>query len=737
MTARFASFFGSRRAALLTALAVSLLLAWIASKRTPIDRVWADEGTFLAMAGSLVLDGDLLFEEADLARLDVDDAARSSLILERTEKGIAYSKPILLALLGAPFWALLGDSGLVALNALALILALCLTHRYLTSLAPPDDDGAQALWTTITFVFCAVVVPYVFWRMADLLQLALCLGGLTLCAASFRVPVGHQKIRSRVDRVLYHPLAPWIGAALVALTVNMRLSNGALALIPVFADALHRRWWKAGAKAFLVLAVVGAIAGLTWGLTGALDPYRAERTSFVPSTGYPAGPAAADAIERFDARPATHHVKVFGDSGQIAYSVFYFWFGRHSGLLFYFPAAVIFLWLALRYPSRIGTACLIGVAITLAFFWISKPLNYFGGGTFIGNRYFLSVYPAFLLAVTRLPSWRALTLAWGLAVLTYGSVALSVGRHHELDTSSQSHTRAGVLRILPFESTSISLDGIHTRYWAGQYVRFVDPFPRVSKLAFDLTAGRPGSELMVAHWQPIGTLRYVVECDAPEAKLVVGDWRGEREFEVGRSVSPEGGVVGIEFNTGAPWRYHGYWFAPGPFWSRAFTLRLEGPAGSTARLHHLGDPKVAAEAFAYEAEPLETASTAVAGSNQTVRLRARNTSGAEWKSDDVVAVTGRYRLWRDGQKIFESDRLAIPDQVGPGQTLDLPIAVQWPLDPGPVTLELDLVLEHVDWFQNRLGKPLAEARVELLPAAPFPHPDEEIRSTDPGPGMRQ
>ena len=443
--------------------------------------------------------------------------------------------------------------------------------------------------------------------------------------------------------------------------------------------------------------------------------FGSKRTSFVPSTGYPAGPDAEVALERFEARPATHHVKVFKDQRQIAYSVLYFWVGRHSGLLFYFPAAVMFLWLALRFPSRVGAACLIGAAVTLAFFMISKPLNYFGGGTFIGNRYFLSVYPAFLLALTRLPSPRALAVAWALAVLTYGSAALSVARVHEIDSSSQSHVHAGVLRLLPFESTSISLDSIRNRYWAGQYVRFVDPFPRVSKSAFDLTAGRPGSELMVAHWQPSGTLRYVVETDAPKAELVVTDWRGERRYAVGRDISPDGSVVGVEIETGPPWRYHGYWFAENTFSSRAFRLRLDGPEGAVARLHHLGDPQIAAMAFDYRAEPLELPSTALVGSSQTVRLRAINTSGAEWKSDDVLAVTARYRLWRDGEKIFESRRLPIPGKIGPGQMLDLPVDVRWPNDPGPVTLELDLVLEHVDWFQNRLGHPLATAQVELLP----------------------
>lgn len=736
MIAPLLSSLKSTRAAVLTAFVLLVLMAWMSSHRTPMSRVWADEGTFLAMASSLALDGDLMFTEQDLDRLDQENVARSALILERTEKGIAYSKPVMLPLLAAPFWRLVGDPGMVLVNLLTLLGALCLAFCYLRRMthgeasAIPDEGSIRplkgpeakeadrrALWLLLTLVFCATVVPYVFWRMADLLQFSLSLAGLVLCFMGRRPrpsATGRRWLEA-LDRRLDHPAVPWIGTVLVALTVNMRLSNGALLLIPVLADLFHRRWAKAVLKGALAASVVLLMSGFTWVLTGAYDPYRADRASFLPVTGYPVGEQAEEVLQRFDTQPATHYVRVYGKASQIAFSAFYFWLGRHTGLLFYFPAAVLFLVWALRRPSRISWACLIGAGIIFAFFILLKPNNYYGGGTFIGNRYFLSVYPVFLVALSRLPTWRWIAGVWVLALALYASAAVSVVSAPLANLDSQSHAYAGLFKKLPYESSSNALENTRKRYWSGQFVRFVDPFTKVTKQTFELEAGRPAGEVLVAHWQPAGRLRYLVECDAPEAKLVVEDWRERRVYSVGNALG-NGGPVGIEIETGPPWRYHHYWFEQRPFWTRSFTLRLEAPAGTRARFHHLGDPEVAGWAFAYEALPMDLPSTGVVGESDEVTIRVRNTSRANWNADDVTAVTGRYRLWRNGELIFESGRLPIAERVPPGQELHLPVAVQWPEPTGLVTLELDLVLEHVDWFQTRIGQPLVRKEVRVEPA---------------------
>jgi len=178
---------GRRRLAALI-VAVLALLFWIAGQRTPVEWVWADEGTYLAMAESVALDFDLRFDERDLARIEQQRDGRTHVILQRAPDGrIAYSKPLVFAFAAAPFYALAGARGLVLLNLLALSGALALALAHLRALARRDDaPELDAEWTLATWLLASALLPYLFWRMPDLLGSALCLAGLSLALAPGR-----------------------------------------------------------------------------------------------------------------------------------------------------------------------------------------------------------------------------------------------------------------------------------------------------------------------------------------------------------------------------------------------------------------------------------------------------------------------------------------------------------------------------------------------------------------------
>ena len=96
------------------------------------------------------------------------------------------------------------------------------------------------------------------------------------------------------------------------------------------------------------------------------------------------------------------------------YAALYFFVGRHSGLLLYFPAGLVLLGAALRRPDRVTWAALAGFGGLVVFYLVWWPTNYFGGETFVGNRYLLPAYPCLIFALTRLPSRRALFAAWAM-----------------------------------------------------------------------------------------------------------------------------------------------------------------------------------------------------------------------------------------------------------------------------------------------------------------------------------
>ncbi len=707
-----------RTATLLAILTMSALLV-LAHFRSPLSRVWGDEGTFLAMMASLVEDRDLRFDERDRARVEAAEGGRTTLILQRTaEHRVSYSKPVLYALAAAPFYAVLGEQGPMLLNLLALALALACAFAHLRRLG---SDAAAAL-VLVTFAGAAVVVPYVAWRMTDSLQGSLATIALALCLGAER---GRPPASPRgLDRLLLWRGAPFLGALLLGALANMRISNAVLAAVPVLAVLAARRFRQACALALVTVVAYLALAGLTLALTGASNPYRAVRTSFTPASGYPAG--AESASERFDVVRHSDRTGLRPHFGarQIAYATGYFFFGRHTGLAFYFPAALIFGIFALRHRDRVGLSALLAFAVAVAFFVAWRGENYFGGDTFIGNRYFLSIYPLLLIALSRLPPMRWLAVAWALAAVSYASALVSVARHHELDAGSQSHTHAGVFRRLPYESTSRDIAGRRDRYWAGSFVRFVDPFPNVGPFHFDLHSGRPAAELQVAHWRPLTEIRLWVETSAAEATLEVRDRGGRSSFAVGAAVGaggphPTRGHLGVpvDLETGRPWRHHRYWWHPDKVYStRSLRLRLltPGDAPATARLRYFGDLELLEKTFSYQRLGENLPRRPIAGSASRLSFTVRNMSPRTWAAEDVVPVAAGYRLYdASGRLLAESERLPLPHPVEPHNPVEVAFEVAWPETPGTYSLEADLVLEHVGWFAERLGSPVLESSVTI------------------------
>ncbi len=729
-TAPLGSDVQGRAAILLAVLTLAVLLV-LAAYRSPLSRVWGDEGTFLAMMASLTADGDLRFDAPDLARVEAAVGGRTHLILQRDGDGIAYSKPVLYAVAAAPFYAALGERGPMLLNLLTFGFALMCAHAWLRRLG---GAGAAAL-VLVTFTGAAVVVPYLAWRMTDALQCALALIALSLCFGTERgqqtpicPPPGERLAKPGIfDRLIAWPGAPLVGAALLGALANMRISNAVLAAAPILAALAARRFRHAVLVALAAAAAYLALAGLALALTGAPNPYRAARTSFTPATGYPAGAGAEVAMARFESAAASDRTGLRPHFGarQIAYAGGYFFFGRHTGLVFYFPAAVMFLLFALRHGDRTSRAALLAFAAAIVFFIAWRAENYFGGDTFIGNRYFLSIYPLLLIALPRLPGPRLLFAAWILAAVSYASALTSVISHHQLDAGSQNHTRAGIFRRLPYESTSRNIVGRRDRYWAGHFLRFVDPFPGVGPLHFDLHAGRPPAEVLIAHWRPLNTIRLWVEASAAEATLEIWN-RGRRSaFAVGAEVGaagpePSRGLLGVPVNleTSPPWRRHRYWWHPETVYStRALRLRLATPDNTpaSAKVRYFGDLETLEQSFSYQLTGESLPPSPAGGSTSRVSFTVRNTSPLIWEAEDVVPVAAGYRLYdAAGELVAESPHIPLPSRVEPFHRVEVAFEVAWPEAPGSYRLEADLVLEHIAWFAERLGSPVLEREI-LIP----------------------
>jgi len=570
------------------------------------------------------------------------------------------------------------------------------------------------------------VLPYLAWKMTESLQVALATAGLAL---SLGGDLGAGGARLPGTRWVDGAAARLAGATLLGMLVALREPNAAVAAVPVFAAIAARRPGRALAAAAVIAAVYGAIALATITLSGAANPYKAVRSTFDATTGYPLEARAATSTSpawRFgDSRNlATSDLEVVPDfaPSQSAYATFYFFVGRHAGLLAYFPAALALLWAASRGSDRAGLAALAGFALAAGFYLVWWPQNFFGGETCIGNRYLLAAYPCLLFAPRRLPSRRAIAVAWLIAAAFGLSAALSVARTAKLDPSSQNHSYAGLFRWLPYESVASTIDGRRDRYWSGDFLRFVDPFARVDRGSFFVDSGTPPAEVELATGWAGRPLQFLVHADAPRATLMVGDWLDSDRVPL--TPLPGGASGGLAIVHPSPaWRWHSFWFRmPGAPRARLLRIALETPDGSpaSAEVRYLGERGIPADGFGREVLSAALPASAPAGGQTKVPLTLRHRGGWSWDSDAPLAVYLAVRFEALDSGAASEARVRLPHPVAPGRRLDMDLPIHWPAAPGRYRVVIDLVLEGVAWLAERVGAPVVAGEVTVTPAPAAP-----------------
>ena len=694
---------------LLAALS-AVFVCFAAFERHSLETVWGDESTYLAMAESLARDGDLSFTEADAGRLAaVEASSRDHVILQRTAAGVAYSKPLLYALLAAPGVVIAGELGLLLVNCCCLLVACGFGWLFLCRLG----GGERAALTVVTFVGASALLANIGWRMSDLLQATLALAGLVLAVAALRRPPGAAA--GFLDR----PAAAWSGGFLLGLLVTCRQPNLVILVAAVLALVVVGRHRRALYTAGGAVAAILLIAALSHQLLGSVNPYRAVRATFDAETGYPLAPGD-DAFDRFTEFRSTQRMTVRPNwrADVSGYAALYFWVGRHTGLLWYFPALLALLTTALYRPDRVTAILLSGAAAVAAFYLIWWPENYFGGASFIGNRYFLPAYPLLLVALPRLPGNRALALSWLVALVVAGSAVVSLVAAEPASRSSQSHARAGLLRLLPFESTARAIDGRRDRYWERDFVRFLDSQPRVGKDRFTLLPGAPAAELMIVNRaaESPTLLRYSTR--GKELSLVVD---GEQRLPL---AGTGGGAVRrgtLLIEPRPAWRRHRFWWDDEQrYAARTVRLAVAGESEERVTLWYGGDPAMLEQVFETTGPGLVLPRRAVAGTTTELAARVRNMSPVPWSHAGGFPVVLSYRF--EGPlggeaRMSEGRRAQLPADLPSGDPVDLVLPVLWPEVPGRYRLTVDLLIEDFAWFESRVGKPLASAEVTVVPAS--------------------
>lgn len=409
--------------------------------------ITGDEATYVGMAASAGLDGDLVFTGRDYQRFRAwYGSGPEGIFLKRGAptpsagdgERLYFGKAYVYGVLAAPFARVGGPGGLFAFNVVCLGLVVYAGYRWLR----PGSRAAPALMFTCAFVLASVAPLYAFWLTAETLNFAL----VFLAFAAVSTP-GDEPGSSRARHLAG---ALCLGAAIFSKPLNLPL---ALPFAMVVGGDERRR-------ALMSLTMVGTIVvglfAVNGVITGELNYQGGERKTFYGEFPYD---EAGRSFDSAGIGMTTNTVQTpVGEEGRLAplaQNAWYFVAGRHFGLIpFGWPWLVaIGLWgVGERHKSRWQWALLASLALAALITIVWMPYTWSGGGGPVGNRYFLSLGAATFFLVPRIRTFAPAAMA-SIGLLF---VAPSLARPFAVTRQPWLATEAAVFRALPIEMTGAS-----------------------------------------------------------------------------------------------------------------------------------------------------------------------------------------------------------------------------------------------------------------------------------------
>jgi hypothetical protein len=136
-------------------------------------------------------------------------------------------------------------------------------------------------------------------------------------------------------------------------------------------------------------------------------------------------------------------------------SAAYYFVGRYTGVLITVPLALLLLaamLVKLPKANRWGVAAVLGVLFYVGFYLVVFPKNYYGGGQSLGDRYFVQMAPAILVAALFAPLG-ARTLRWLSAAAVALSLIFTLPHHRDPSGAYTDILRTSApQRLLPVEA---------------------------------------------------------------------------------------------------------------------------------------------------------------------------------------------------------------------------------------------------------------------------------------------
>ncbi len=678
-------------------------LAFLPKPGIPIA-MKSDEPAYFLAAVSLVKDFDIRFDEVDLERgfKYFPFTPINNLILASDDgwETVYYGKPFLYSFCAAPFVALLGANGILFFNFILFMGMILCGGIWLSQFL---DRNIAFLLSFLFFSF-SNLAAYVTWMHPEVFMasslffslliliwkkdsnLFLFLSGAILAMGTYHKPM-----------LVAFILVPF------ALALSMKKAKIVILWLIGFTSSLIL-WcslsilFMGHPNAYLGLDRAGYKFDTSDDYEKAFSSVREEyKKSLVPKKGESEGEHKRTPKNSWEwlLFVPSFPLSLFGENLK------YFFLGRHTGMVVYMPFAVaaVLTFVFSKNKNFWKLAVLVSILSVALFFLIWLYFNWHGGGGFIGNRYFVIVYPAFFFLISdsryTLPLLGSAAIWSALFAFHYLLHPFGIPVHRP---TLQYHVRSPIFQFFPLELTMLDrIPGYH-----GQKFKDLWFLGRKDQLLFSREEihlfGTAKSELYLYSEKKLKKLGFLVYTPKVPNKVY---------FKVGKKkevslLHPRHTMVTIE----SPEVYkilvnNTYVYKLIIKADRAgFVPDFNGYLGVTivpVTNYGILDKDI----FAIKWISVSLPTVLSRETDIEVEVRVANLSRYTWPGSGNPNV--KIGCWwkKDKLRVGEVFRGALPSDLPSGRRKAVVLNVITPKDPGEYLFVCDALLEYISWFSHK------------------------------------
>ncbi len=416
--------------------------------------LFADQAIYYSMTQSLAQDGDIEYTKRDLVRYEHDFPARPlGIFLKKGKDGkLFYAKSYAYSLFASPFFKFFGVNGALVFHALLLLLLLLMGHAYFSH----SNSTTLSLLMVLTFLFASIAGVYYLWITPDFFNLFLAFTILFLWLYKYKIRESSElnKQTGKLHSFLLSDWTDYLAGFLVGIAVFSKPPNVVL-LGPLVLLALFQ---KKIIKSVLIVLVFLVASGIFWGtnyiITGDWNYQGGERKSFYYTYPFEKENITFDSIKTVEMTADGYAQKHLLPAKFIPYNLFYYFFGRFTGVAWYFFPALLFLILFfIEKKKLLQWLILLAAFAEILIYIVLMPDNYGGGGGALANRYFLSIYPLFLFLPLAKRKIKDLALCWVVAAFFISPILVGPSSHSHYPSM---HAKKFPFKALPVEMTLVN-----------------------------------------------------------------------------------------------------------------------------------------------------------------------------------------------------------------------------------------------------------------------------------------